>query len=248
MDGINDISGRIRLMRSVIGRKIMEMDLFNDRAEELKGDDAIAYVNTIDFLKNDIAGYKSIIDDLRGRKCDYSGNLYDLASVPAETASLYSDFYLPSLYEEDKADEEAAMKLKGEYAVEFSRRYSVQMGRAALVNQMAIDILMADERFAALIGNIVLENPELQNIIENDGEPAGFSARAAEPPSQGPAQAESREEPTEESTIDVTAPMMDAEAALTSSDENADIGGILMDAPVEPVEDAPTSMYSEPSR
>ena len=100
MDGINDISGRIRLMRSVIGRKIMEMDLFNDKAEELKG----------------------------------------------------------------------------EYAVEFSRRYSVQMGRAALVNQMAIDILMADERFAALIGNIVLENPELQNIIENDGESAGFSA------------------------------------------------------------------------
>ncbi|MDC7951810.1 hypothetical protein PAA26_07185 [Methanomassiliicoccaceae archaeon COG_1] len=37
-------------------------------------------------------------------------------------------------------------------------------------------LLMADERFAALIGNIVLENPELQNIIENDGEPAGFSA------------------------------------------------------------------------
>ena len=87
MDGINDISGRIRLMRSVIGRKIMEMDLFNDKAEELKGDDAIAYVNTIDFLKNDIAGYKSIIDDLRGRKCDYSGNLYDLNSVSASRCS-----------------------------------------------------------------------------------------------------------------------------------------------------------------
>ena len=61
MDGTMSITDQVRLMRSVMGRKIMELDEYNDKAAEAVGDEAERYLAMADFLENDIAGYKTII-------------------------------------------------------------------------------------------------------------------------------------------------------------------------------------------
>lgn len=97
MDGTMSITDQVRLMRSVMGRKIMELDEYNDKAAEAVGDEAERYLSMADFLENDIAGYKTIIEDLKDGSCDYTGSLYDIASLPAELLGLYQNFYIPSL-------------------------------------------------------------------------------------------------------------------------------------------------------
>lgn len=165
MDGNSDIQSQVRLMRSVIGRKVMEIDEFNDKSAAATGDEAVMYANLVNFLEHDIAGYKTIIDDLKDGSCDYTGDLYEIASLPAEAVDLYNDFYVPSLSPEDKADEQAAMALKGQYAVDFVKKYTAQLGRAALANQVALQIMMDDEAVAQAIGAIVAGNPELLNAV-----------------------------------------------------------------------------------
>lgn len=155
-------------MRSVIGRKVMEIDDFNNKAADTIGDEALMYTNMITFLENDIAGYKTIIEDLMDGSCDYTGNLYEIASLPEESVDIYNNFYVPSLSEGDRADENAAMALKGQYAEDFVKKYTAQIGREALSNPVALNIMMNSEDIAIAIGSIVAGNPELINAITTD--------------------------------------------------------------------------------
>jgi len=168
MDGNMDIPSQIRLMRSVIGRKIMEIDEYNDKAAEMTGDEAAKFVDMIDFLKNDIAGYKTIVDDLKDGTCDYTGDLYDIASLPEASVELYDSFYLPMLSDEDRSDEEAAMSLKGQYAVDLVNSYAVKLGKMALSNPIALGIMSSNDSFLAAVGKMVLSDPELQNALKED--------------------------------------------------------------------------------
>jgi len=168
MDGNQDIAEQVKLMRSVIGRKIMEIDEFNTKAENMVGDEAGKYVDLVDFLNHDIAGYKTIIEDLRDGSCDYTGNLWDIASLPAESVGLYTDFYLPALSECDRADEEAAMHLKGTYAQDLAKGYTMKLGRTALTSQMAINLMMADDSIAMAIGMAVAGNPEIMDALKSE--------------------------------------------------------------------------------
>ena len=127
MDGTMSITDQVRLMRSVMGRKIMELDEYNDKAAEAVGDEAERYLAMADFLENDIAGYKTIIEDLKDGSCDYTGSLYDIASLPAELLGLYQNFYIPSLSPEDRADENAAMELKVSYAKDLATSYAAKI-------------------------------------------------------------------------------------------------------------------------
>ena len=69
MDGNMEIRDQVRLMRSVMGRKIMEIDELNDKAAELTGEEAGKCLALAEFLKNDVAGYKTIIEGI-DRKLD----------------------------------------------------------------------------------------------------------------------------------------------------------------------------------
>ena len=92
MDGNMEIMDQVKLMRAVIGRKVMEIDDYEAKAAETTGDESEKCLNMIDFLTNDIAGYKTIVEDLKDGSNDMTGNLYDIASLPSELAQLYMDF------------------------------------------------------------------------------------------------------------------------------------------------------------
>ena len=163
MDGTMSITDQVRLMRSVMGRKIMELDEYND-----KGDEAERYLAMADFLENDIAGYKTIIEDLKDGSCDYTGSLYDIASLPAELLGLYQNFYIPSLSPEDKADENAAMELKVSYAKDLATSYAAKIGKAALSSDLALNLMMSDDGILAAIGAIVASNPEILSALSDE--------------------------------------------------------------------------------
>ncbi len=154
-------------MRSVIGRKVMEIDDYERRATESTGDDSEKCLDMIDFLNNDIAGYKTIVEDLKDGSKDMTGNLYDIASLPSELAELYTDFYLPSLTEADRAEEDLAMELKAKYAVDLARAYVMHVGRMALVDPKIVDMIMADEELIIKIGNAILDSPEIVSAFNN---------------------------------------------------------------------------------
>lgn len=166
MDGTMDIPTQIRLMRSVVGRKYMEIDDFSDKAASLTGDEAGNYVEIIDFLKKDIMGYKTIIDDLKDGSCDYTGNLYDIASLPADTLGLYNDFYLPLLSEDDRADEDAAMQLKVGYAKDLAKTYLVRIGKQVLTNELALNLIMSNDDILAAVGAAATSDPEIMNALQ----------------------------------------------------------------------------------
>ncbi|MDD2626208.1 MAG: hypothetical protein WCQ63_02200 [Methanomethylophilus sp.] len=168
MDGEIDAVATVKLMRSVIGRKIMEIDDYNSKAENATGEEAGKMVDMIEFLNCDIAGYKTIVDDLKDGSCDYTANLGEIASLPAKSIDLYNNFYLPSLTPEDHADEEQAMTLKGVYAQQFARIYATKVGRTALTSEMAVNLMMADDNIAAAIGLAVLGNPEILDALKNE--------------------------------------------------------------------------------
>lgn len=165
MDGNYEIKDQVKLMRSVIGRKVMEIDEYEIKATETLGEESEKYLNMIDFLNNDIAGYKTIVEDLKDGSNDMTGNLFDIASLPPELAGLYTDFYLPSLGAEDRKEEEMAMELKGKYAVDLAKAYVIHIGRAALMDPKVIEMIMADEELVAAIGNAVLDVPEIVNVL-----------------------------------------------------------------------------------
>ena len=168
MDGTMSITDQVRLMRSVMGRKIMELDEYNDKAAEAGGDEAERYLAMADFLENDIAGYKTIIEDLKDGSCDYTGSIYDIASLPAELLGLYQNFYIPSLSPEDRADENAAMELKVSYAKDLATSYAAKIGKAALSSDLALNLMMSDDGILAAIGAIVASNPEILSALSDE--------------------------------------------------------------------------------
>lgn len=165
MDG--NIQDQVRLMRGIIGRKYMEIDDCEAKAAERTGEEAEKMMDMISFLKNDIAGYKTIIDDLKDGTNDLTGNIWDIASFTEKDLSLYTDVYLPGLNDDDRAEEDAAMEIKTQYAVDLSKAYIVHVGRMALTDPRVLDIMLADENIAAAIGSLVLDNEEITNLLNN---------------------------------------------------------------------------------
>ncbi len=160
-----EIKEQVRLLRGVIGRKIMEIDEFDNKAAEATGDESEKFMNMIDFLEKDIAGYKSIVDDLKDGTNDLTGNLWDIASLPQDALELYTQFYVPSLSEYDQEDERTAMEIKSKYAIDLANAYVLDIGRLALSDPKVLDLMMANEAFATMIGTAVLETPELRDAM-----------------------------------------------------------------------------------
>ena len=165
MDGNMEIRDQVRLMRSVMGRKIMEIDELNDKAAELTGEEAGKCLALAEFLKNDVAGYKTIIDDLKDGSNDHTGNIYDIASLPAEAVGVYNDLYLPELSPDDLEDEKAAMSLKVEYAKDLVQSRLVKIGKAALSNDLALNLMMSSDDILAAIGAVVSQDAEIMSAI-----------------------------------------------------------------------------------
>ena len=166
MDGNMDIREQVLLMRAVIGRKIMEIDAFEEKATNLKGDEAEKCLNMIDFLKRDIMGYKSIVEDLRDGSNDLTGDLWDIASLPEDSLRLYTDFYLPSLSDMDREEDTKAMEIKAKYAQDLAKAYVLHIGRMALMDPNVIDKILANENLVSLIGSAVLDMPDILEAIE----------------------------------------------------------------------------------
>jgi len=167
MDGNMEIKEQVKLMRAVIGRKVIEMDYFEKMAAQTTGEEAEKYLDMITFLKNDVAGYKTIVEDLKDGSNDLTGNLYDIASLPSELAHLYMDFYLPSLTEFDREEEDLAMELKAKYAMDLAKAYVLHIGRMALVDQNIVDMMMDDEKIVIALGNAILDSPEILKALSD---------------------------------------------------------------------------------
>ena len=166
MDGNMDIREQVMLMRAVIGRKIMEIDEFDEKATNLTGEEAEKCLNMIEFLRKDVAGYKSIVDDLKDGTNDLTGDLWDITSLPEDSLALYTEFYIPSLSSEDRDEDHRAMDIKVKYAQDLARMYLIHIGRMALTDPKVLDLIMANEELAALIGGAILDMPELADLIE----------------------------------------------------------------------------------
>ncbi|MDR3205935.1 MAG: hypothetical protein LBT41_02390 [Candidatus Methanoplasma sp.] len=164
MDG--NIKNQVTLMRAVIGRKTMEIDAFEEKAASATGEEAEKYLNMIDFLKSDIFGYKSVIVDFRDGSCDFTANLWDVANLPEESLGLYTNYYLPGLAPDEREEETTAMGVKVAYAEELKRAFVLFIGRSALTDPRALDIILANEKLVTLIGEEVIANPELMNVLE----------------------------------------------------------------------------------
>ena len=167
MDGTMDVESQIRLMRAVIGRKYMEIDDYIDKCES-SPDSSEMYEALIDFLKNDIKGYKAIIDDLKDGNCDFTGDYYDIASLPERAVGLYNDVYLPSLKEEDYNDECNAMGIKSNYATSLVQNRYMKVGKAALESPLLVTLMSRNTDILALIGKVVLSEPELINALNDE--------------------------------------------------------------------------------
>ena len=165
MDGNMGIRDQVKLLRSVIGRKIMEIDELEEKLTVIKGDAADQYLNMIDFLKKDITGYKTIVDDLKDGSNDLSGYIEDIATLPPNSVKIYNEMYLPALNEEDRAEDNAAMDIKIKYVKDLRRANEIYLGRMALTDPRVLDFMLADEELVRLIGNIVMETPEYFDII-----------------------------------------------------------------------------------
>ena len=166
MDGNLDIREQVMLLRAVIGRKVMEIDDFEEKATNFTGDEAEKCLDMIDFLKRDILGYKSIVDDLKDGSSDLTGDLWDIASLPEDSLRLYTDFYLPGLSEEDRDEDTKAMEIKAKYVQDLAKAYVLHIGRMALTDPNVIDRILANEDLVSLIGSAVLDMPELLEVIE----------------------------------------------------------------------------------
>ncbi|MCL2149106.1 MAG: hypothetical protein FWH47_07210 [Methanomassiliicoccaceae archaeon] len=166
MDGNAEIREQVMLMRAVIGRKVMEIDEFEAKAASLTGDESEKCVDMMEFLRNDILGYKSIIEDLKDGSNDLTGDLWDIASLPEDSLQLYTEFYLPSLSEEDREEDTRAMDIKVKYAQDLARAYVLHVGRMALTDPGVIDRILADEKLVYSIGSAVLDIPELLEAIQ----------------------------------------------------------------------------------
>lgn len=166
MDGIS-VKDQVKLLRSVIGRKIMEIDELDQKACDTLGDEAVKYANMVSFLTNDIIGYKAMVEDLKDGTRDLTGNVYEIASLPADLINLYTDFYLPGLASDDLEEEKLAMELKSHYAIDLAKAYVLLIGKTALQDQKALELILADEELVTMIGNAVLDRAEIFNALTN---------------------------------------------------------------------------------
>ncbi len=166
MDGTMDVESQIRLMRTVIGRKYLEMDDFIDKCASSPGDAEI-YEALIDLLKNDVKGYKALISDMESGNPENSGNYRDIGSLTEREVGLYNDIYLPMLNDSDFQDETLAMSFKGRGAQGGGEDRYVTAGRAALSNSLVIDLMSRNDEIASAIGKMVLAEPELASALED---------------------------------------------------------------------------------
>jgi len=165
MDGNIDIRQQVNLLRAVIGRKIMEIDELEDKLTVIKGDEADQYLNMIDFLKKDIIGYKTIVDDLKDGTNDLSGYIEDIATLPENSIQIYNTQYLPALSAEDREEDTLAMAIKIKYVEDLRKANEMYLGRMALTDPKVLDAMLGDEELVRLLGNIIMETPEYFDII-----------------------------------------------------------------------------------
>ena len=166
MDGM-PIKDQVKLLRSVVGRKIMEIDELDQKACDTLGEEAEKYANLVSFLTNDILGYKAMVADLKDGTRDLTGNVYEIASLPADLINLYTDFYLPGLSEEDLEEEKLAMDLKSQYALDLAKAYVLLIGKTSITDPKSLELILADEELVMMIGNAVLQRAEIFNALTN---------------------------------------------------------------------------------
>lgn len=166
MDGTMDVESQIRLMRNVIGRKYMEMDDFIEKCV-VSPEDAEIYEALIELLKNDVRGYKAIIESLEGNDSGEK-QFYDIASLSEREVGLYNDIYLPLLSENDFEDERQAMQFKSNFKTDSELSKYVKAGRAALDSPLLITLMARNSDIAASIGKLVLSEPELASALEDE--------------------------------------------------------------------------------
>ncbi len=169
MDGTMDVESQIRLMRTVIGRKYMEMDDFIDKCVSSPGDAEI-YEALIELLKKDVKGYKAAVADMEAGITDAAGDYGDITSWSEREVGLYNDIYLPMLEDSDFQDERQAMALKSEGSTETEESRYIRAGRAALDNPVVLSLMARNAEITAAIGKMVLEEPDLVSALDGASE------------------------------------------------------------------------------
>ncbi len=165
MDGNKDVESQVRLIRSVIGRKSLEIDDIIEQASSVPPEQAQNFEDLVDFLKKDIIGYKAITAYLTKGTMDATTELYEIESLPERVVGLYNDFYLPTLMGSDLEEEETAAKMKSAIAKQRAAFRFVDLGKAALENPLVTALLTQHPDILAVIGKYVSADPELYNAL-----------------------------------------------------------------------------------
>ncbi len=164
MDGKMDAETQIKLIRSVIGRKSLEIDDIIEQCTEIP-QQAQNFEDLVDFLKNDILGYKAITTYLTKGTMDSQAVLYEIESLPERAVGLYNDFYLPTLEGSDLEEEQLASKLKSDIAARCAAYKFIDIGKAALESPLVSTLLSQHPDILAIIGKYVSADPELYNAL-----------------------------------------------------------------------------------
>ena len=162
---MTDVSELIKIFRSAIGRKVIELDEFK-MAAETNMDQAETYTDLVDFLERDIAGYKNILEDLKDGSVDFTGDFLTIANFNETLARIYNEVYLPSLSAEDSEAETLAMNLKSEYVTNLAFNHMADLGRNAILDQNIIDQILEVDEYAIAFGNFVSEYPPLLDLMK----------------------------------------------------------------------------------
>lgn len=164
MDGKMDAESQVKLIRSVIGRKSLEIDDIVEQCAEMPLQ-AQNFEDLVDFLKKDIAGYKAMITYLTKDTMNPQAELYEIESLPERAVGLYNDFYLPTLMGSDLEEERIASTLKSNLAARLAAYKFIDAGKAALESPLVISLLSERPDILAVIGKYVSADPELFNAI-----------------------------------------------------------------------------------
>ncbi len=164
MDGKMDADSQVRLIRSVIGRKSLEIDDIVEQCAEVP-QQAQNFEDLVDFLKKDIAGYKAMTTFLTKGTMDPEAELYEIESLPERVVGLYNDFYLPTLAGSDLEEEQIASTLKSNLAAQRAAYRFIDAGKAALESPLVISLLSERPDILAVIGKYVSADPELFNAL-----------------------------------------------------------------------------------
>ena len=167
MDGNKDVESQIRLIRSVIGRKSLEIDDIIEQCSSVPPEQAQNFEELIDFLKKDIIGYKAVTTYLTKGTLDPNAELHEIESLPERVVGFYNDFYLPTLMGTDLEEEETASKMKSAVAKQRAANKFVDIGKAALENPLVTTLLTQHPDILAVIGKYVSADPELYNALSD---------------------------------------------------------------------------------